>query len=83
MDIGLYRQYLNEYVKEALENSNGSNSDISGYLWEKKVSGFLVKHRKEKEKALADARKAFDDHRHWPLQIVLSHLGVDVEVPGR
>lgn len=77
LDIGLYRQYLNTYVKEAIENSDGTNAGISSYLWGKKVSGFLVKHRKEKEQALTDARKAFDEHRHWPVEIVLSHLGVD------
>jgi hypothetical protein len=39
----------------------------------------LVMHREEKQRALADARQAFDEHRHWPLEIVLRHLGVSLE----
>jgi hypothetical protein len=77
MDIGVYRSYLRELVKEALENSDGSTSGISGYLWEKKIAGLIVRHRKEKQRALDDARKAFDEHRHWPVPIVISHLGLD------
>ncbi len=76
MDIGVYRQYLEKYVLEALQNSDGSVSGISNYLWNLKVSGIVVRNRTEKQKALDDARHAFDSHRHWPVEIVLSHLGV-------
>jgi hypothetical protein len=41
------------------------------------VGGLLVLHKEEKQRALADARHAFDEHRHWPLEIILSHLGVE------
>jgi len=79
MDIGLYRQYLQQYVQEALENSNGTNAGIAENLHAKKISGLLVIHKDEKKRALADACKAFDEHRHWPLDIILSHLGVEVK----
>jgi hypothetical protein len=79
MDIGQYRRYLKQYIREAVENSDGSNAGISGYLWEKQVGGLLITHKAEKLRALADARRAFDEHRHWPVDIVLSHLGVDLQ----
>ena len=76
MDLLRYQEYLRQYVGQAIQNTDGSNRQISEYLSEIQVKGFLVRHRTEKERALADARKAFDEHRHWPLEIVLSHLGV-------
>ena len=78
MDIKLYQQYLQEYVGRAIQNSNGTNASIAEHLDTIHI-GRLAAHRLEKERALADARKAFDEHRHWPLDIVLSHLGVKVE----
>lgn len=77
MDIGVYRNFLKELVREALDNSDGSTSGISRYLWDKEIKGLFVRHRKEKQRALNDARKAFDEHRHWPIPIVISHLGLD------
>jgi hypothetical protein len=76
MDIGVYRQFLEKYVLDALQNSDGTVSGISNYLWNINVSGFLVRNRTEKQRALEDARHAFDSHRHWPVEIVLSHLGI-------
>jgi hypothetical protein len=80
MDIGLYRQYLQKYVQEALDNSNGTIAGIAENLHAMNVTGLLVIHKDEKKRALADARKAFDEHRHWPLHIILSHLGVEVKI---
>lgn len=79
MDIKHYRQFLNQYVKEALEQSDGSVSRISEHLHEIQIKGLFVSHRDEKQRALRDARQAFDDHRHWPLEIILSHLGITDE----
>jgi hypothetical protein len=76
MDIGVYRQYLEKYVLEAIQNSDGTVSGISNYMWNINISGFLVRNRTEKQRALEDARHAFDSHRHWPVEIVLSHLGI-------
>lgn len=82
MNFGLYRRYLQEFVKEAMENSDGSNAGISSYLWEKKIAGILISHKEEKTRALNDARHAFDEHRHWPVEIVVSHLGLKYEELG-
>jgi len=76
MDLIVYRHYLEKFVREAVENSDGTNPGISNYLHEKKISGFFVRHRSEKQKALNEARQAFVEHRHWPVEIVLSHLGI-------
>lgn len=76
MDLRVYLHYLEQYVREALENSDGTNAGISGYLWDKRISGLLVRHRFEKQKTLSEARKAFGERRHWPVEIVLSHLGL-------
>jgi hypothetical protein len=77
MDLGVYRRSLEAYVEEALEHSDGTAANISAYLWSKKVGGWLTRHRAEKQKALEEARKAFDEHRHWPVEIILSHLGIE------
>ena len=79
MDSGLIRRYVREYVKEAIVNSDGTTIGVSNYLREKVITGFLVQHRKEKERALEDARRVFDEHRHWPVQLVLPHLGLSLE----
>ena len=77
MNHEIYRRYLQEYIQEAIENSNGSNAEISSYLWEKNLGRILVSNKTEKQRALADARRAFDDHRHWPRKIILSHIGIE------
>jgi hypothetical protein len=79
MDIRLYQQYLKQYVKEAVNESDGSVRSIAEILHSKDVKGIFVVHREEKKRALLDARRAFDDHRHWPLEIILSHLGVALD----
>lgn len=80
MNIGLYRKYLNQYVRQAIENSDGTRSGISEYLGSIKVSGFLTRDKDEKRRAIQDAKTAFDDHRHWPLDIIVSHLGLDADI---
>lgn len=77
MDHEIYRRYLQEYIQEAIESSNGSNAEVSSYLWEKKLGRFLISNKTEKQRALEDARRAFDDHRHWPQRIILSHIGIE------
>ena len=76
MDIGAYRQALEQFVMDALANSDGTNAGISNYLLNQKVSGLFVPNKAEKQKALNDARQAFDEHRNWPVNIILSHLGI-------
>lgn len=78
MDIGAYRQALEKYVTEAMQNSDGTHKGISSYLWNIKLSRFTF-NRYEKQRALEDARHAFDDHRHWPIEVILSHLGIKTQ----
>ena len=77
MNFAAYRQALEQYIGEALAKSDGTHAGISRYLWNQNVSGFFVANKTEKQRAMEDARRAFDDHRNWPVDIILSHLGVD------
>jgi hypothetical protein len=77
MDIGLYRQYKQEYVSQAIQDSDGSIAMIRENLASVQIGRFLVRHKEEKKRALGDALQAFDEHKHWPLEIILSHLGVE------
>ena len=79
MNIQLYQQYLQQYVAEAVRESDGSVRGAAEQLSMIQVKGLLVTHKEEKRRALADARTAFDEHRHWPLEIILKHLGVTVD----
>jgi hypothetical protein len=79
MDGKLYLHYLNEFVTEAIHNSDGTKTGIINYLLNIPGPGRLSRHREEKTKALHDAQQAFNEHRHWPLEIILSHLGVEVK----
>ncbi len=79
MDRERYQQYLKQYVAEAIQQSDGSTRGIAEHLSMIQIKGPLVLHREEKRRALADARQAFDEHRHWPLEIVLKHLGVALD----
>jgi hypothetical protein len=82
MDSEKYRQYLRQFIGEAKANSDGTNRGISAYLQEMKVKkGFWVKDKVEQSRALADARVAFEEHRHWPLEIILSQLGISLTEP--
>jgi hypothetical protein len=58
-----------------LQKSDGTHSGISGYLWNIKLSR-LTLNRYEKQRALEDARRAFDEHRQWPIDVILSHIGL-------
>jgi hypothetical protein len=79
MDRERYQQYLKQYIAEAIQHSDGSQRAIAEHLSTIQIKGVLVLHREEKRRALADARQAFDEHRHWPLEIILKHLGVSLE----
>lgn len=76
MDIGVYRKYLEELIHGALEATDGSYTQIVEYLRDQRIPRFFTSHRNEKERALKDALAAFEDHRHWPVDITLSQLGV-------
>jgi hypothetical protein len=82
MDIVVYRQCLKQLLQEAVRNSDGSREGMGDYLQSKTISGLFVRHREEKKRALAEARQAFEEHRHWPVGIIISHLGVEPEEIG-
>lgn len=75
MDHQRYERYLNEYVQTAVRESDGTARGIAERLGEFHVGRFSF-HREEKLRALRDARQAFDEHRHWPVEIILKQLGV-------
>lgn len=77
MDYTLYNKYLQEYIDTAIGESDGSNRGIAEALSIIRVRGLLVMHKEERQRALNDARRAFDEYRHWPLEIILSQLGVE------
>lgn len=77
MDGTLYRKYLREYVQLAVRNSDGTARGIYESLAEIQISGLFTRHKLERRRALDDARRAFDEHRHWPVEIILRHLGLD------
>lgn len=79
MDIKRYNQYLREYLAQALKGSDMTNRGIAERLGEIQVGRWFVSHKVEKQRALYDLRVAFEEHRHWPLDIVLSHLGFKKE----
>ncbi|MBN1145975.1 MAG: hypothetical protein JXA78_01870 [Anaerolineales bacterium] len=81
MNRQIYQQYLQEYIDKAARDSDGSVRGIYEQLSQMQVKGPLARNREEKRRALADAQQAFLQHSHWPLEIILSHLGV--EVPRR
>lgn len=81
LDGKLYRQYLAQYVAEAVQNSDGTTRGAGEYLDNLQIGGGLfMRHRLEKQRALEEARAAFTRNRHWPLEIVISQLGI--EIPG-
>lgn len=77
MELGEYRKWVEQYVKDALQKSDGTNAGIAEYLSMVKPAGRFSPHREEKNLALTDVRKAFDEHRHWPLSIIISFLGIE------
>ena len=79
MDYAVYEKYLKIYLQQAIRESDGSNRGIAEALGTMRVGGLFTAHKEEKQRALQDALHAFDAHRHWPREIILSHLGVKLE----
>ena len=76
IDIQKYHHYLQVYVDLAFQHSDGTARGLRDYLESIQVKGLLVRDKVEKQRALSDAIQAFTEHRHWPMDIILSHLGV-------
>ena len=77
MNYTAYQTYLKEFLEQAIAASDGTNRGIAEALSMMEVSkGLFVKNKEERHRALDDARRAFDEHRHWPRDIILKQLGV-------
>jgi hypothetical protein len=79
MDQKVYRQYLREYLRDALQKSDGSNAGMSNYLMQQIEPGRFTRYREEKIRALNDVQRTFSEHRHWPVDMVFSYLGIKIE----
>lgn len=77
MDYKLYDQFMHAYLKEALLTGHAKPAEIAAYLDEIPLPGRFTRHKEERMRALHTVRQAFTEHRHWPLTIILSHLGID------
>jgi hypothetical protein len=78
LDIKMYNYYLQQYVSQAIRESDGTNRGIAEALEMIRIGRWFVTHKLERERALAEARDAFGRNRHWPLEIILSQLGVEM-----
>jgi hypothetical protein len=84
MDQKLYRQFMREYLREALEKSDGTNSGMSNYLMQQIEPGRFSRHRDEKIRALNEVQRTFSEHRHWPVDMIFTYLGIkQEEVQGK
>ena len=79
MDYKLYNQYMHEYLKAALVEGHNKPAEIAQYLEQIALPGRFARNKEERIRALREVRQAFNEHRHWPLGIILSHLGIDPE----
>jgi hypothetical protein len=77
MDYKLYNQFILAYLKEALLNGRTKPVEIAAYLDVIPLPGRFARNKEERIRALRAVRQAFTEHRHWPLDIILSHLGID------
>jgi hypothetical protein len=77
MDYKLYNQFIHTYLKEAWLNGRTKPAEIAAYLDEIPLPGRFARNKTERIRALVAVRQAFTEHRHWPLEIILSHLGID------
>lgn len=79
MNHQLYQKYLHDYLQEALGRVSHNTPAVMVYLSEMEMPGRFARHREERLKAITTLRQAFEEHRHWPLEIVISHLGLDAK----
>lgn len=79
MNHSLYEKYRLQYLKEAIEASDKTTREIYRALTEIPPPGRFSFHKHEKLRAVNDLLGTFADRRHWPLDIILSHLGIDAE----
>ena len=77
MKKALYEQYLEDYVREALNYNNHDVDEAANYLLTQRKPRFFAKQ--EKKLALERAQKVFSAYRDRPLWFILKCLGLDPE----
>jgi len=79
MDHEAYEKYRRQYLKKAYQESDHTPQAIYRALTEIRQPGRFAFNRDEKMRALRDLESAFEDRRHWPLDIILSHIDISLE----
>jgi len=77
MDQTRYKNFLIEYTKKALDNSDGTPSGAENYLSSQKKPGLFAPA--EKKEAFQRAKKVFSEMPDRPLWLVLKAMGITVE----
>ncbi len=77
MDQTRFKQFLIEYTKKALDNSDGTPSGAETFLSAQKKPGVFAPA--EKKEAFQRAKKIFSEMPDRPLWLVLKALGLTVE----
>jgi len=77
MDQSRFNTFLVEYIKNALDESDGTADGASNYLSAQKKPGFLAPN--EKKEAHQRAKKVFAEMSDRPLWLVLKALGLTAE----
>ena len=77
MDQTRFKDYLIEYTKKALDNSDGTPSGAEAYFNSQKKPGVFAPA--EKKEAFMRAKKIFSEMPDRPLWLVLKALGLAVE----
>ncbi len=78
MDHAKYEKFRRQYLQQALDATNRTPSEIYRALTEIPRPGRFAFDKEEKLRGLHDLQQAFEDRRHWPLDIILSHLGIEL-----
>lgn len=77
MDQERYKECLVDFVRTALDRSDGTPTGAANYLGSRKKPGFLASE--EKKMAFERVKKVFTEMRDRPLWMVLKGLGLEVE----
>lgn len=77
MNQSRFNEYLVEYVKKSLDNSDGTSDGAANYLAGQKKPGFFAPP--EKKEAFQRARQVFNQMSDRPIWLVLKALGLSTE----
>ncbi len=77
MDQSRFTEFLVEYVKKSLDNSDGTADGAASYLAGQKKPGFLAPA--EKKEAFQRAKQVFNEMSDRPIWLVLKALGLSNE----